>query len=77
LTYHRIDIFEQVLELAGLGLAALKESLAPKLNRESVFKAGESAGGSSGSFFFFSQDRKFLIKTMSPHEMKLFLSKLP
>ena len=77
LTYHRIDIFEKILKSAGLGLSILKDSLAPKLNRESVFKAGETDGGSSGSFFFFSQDNKFLIKTMSKHELNLFLKKLP
>lgn len=41
-----------------------------------VFKAGEGAGR-SGSFFFFSHDRKFIIKTMTPEELKLFLDKLP
>lgn len=41
-----------------------------------VFKAGEGAGR-SGSFFFFSHDRKFIIKTMTPGELKLFLKILP
>jgi hypothetical protein len=39
-------------------------SLSPKFNRDAVFKAGEGAGA-SGSFFFFSHDRKFIIKTMT------------
>jgi hypothetical protein len=52
------------------------ESLSPKYNREMVFKAGEGAGR-SGSFFFFSHDRKFIIKTMTKHELDLFLEKLP
>mmetsp|Transcript_33104 Transcript_33104/g.23875 ORF Transcript_33104/g.23875 Transcript_33104/m.23875 type:complete len:128 (+) Transcript_33104:1607-1990(+) len=41
-----------------------------------VFKAGEGAG-KSGSFFFFSHDRKFIIKTMTSTELDLFLRILP
>ena len=52
------------------------DSLSPKFNRDMVFKAGEGAGR-SGSFFFFSHDRKFIIKTMTEGELKLFLKKLP
>jgi len=43
-------------------------SLSPKFNRDMVFKAGEGAGR-SGSFFFFSHDRKFIIKTMTKEEL--------
>ena len=32
-------------------------------NRKMIFKAGEGAGA-SGSFFFFSYDNKFIIKTL-------------
>jgi hypothetical protein len=41
-----------------------------------VFKAGEGAGR-SGSFFFFSHDRKFIIKTMTQDELDLYLERLP
>jgi 1-phosphatidylinositol-4-phosphate 5-kinase len=41
-----------------------------------VFKAKESAG-KSGSFFFFSHDKKFLLKTMNDSEMKVFKEMLP
>lgn len=51
-------------------------SLHPKNNREMVFKAGEGTGR-SGSFFFFSYDNRFIIKTMSSGELKLFLEILP
>lgn len=40
-----------------------------------VFKAGQGAG-LSGSFFFFSHDNKFLIKTMNSKERKLLLGML-
>ena len=51
-------------------------SLSPEQNRDMVFKAGEGAGA-SGSFFFFSHDRQFIIKTMTDVELKLFLKLLP
>ena len=41
-------------------------------NRRMVFKAGEGAGA-SGSFFFFSHDNRFLIKTMSSAERRKML----
>ena len=41
-----------------------------------VFKAGEGAGA-SGSFFFFSHDRQFIIKTMTDDELQFFLKILP
>ena len=49
----------------------LHTSLSPKFNLEQVFKAGEGAG-KSGSFFFFSHDKKFIIKTMTDEELELF-----
>jgi 1-phosphatidylinositol-4-phosphate 5-kinase len=36
-----------------------------------VFNAGE-ASGKSGSFFFFSHDKKFIIKTMTKGDLKAF-----
>ena len=51
---------------------SLHPSLAPKYNRDAVFKAGEGSGR-SGSFFFFSHDKRFIIKTMTKGELDLFL----
>lgn len=62
-------------EYFGSQLTNFHESLSPKFNRDMVFKAGEGAGR-SGSFFFFSHDRKFIIKTMTQYELDLFLDKL-
>ena len=56
-------------------MASFHASLSPKFNRDSVFKSGEGAGR-SGSFFFFSHDRKFIIKTMTQTELDLYLTKL-
>jgi hypothetical protein len=44
-------------------------------NRQMVFKAGEGAGA-SGSFFFFSHDNRFLIKTLHGEEKVKMLSML-
>ena len=52
--------------------SVIEQSLSPAFNRDQVFKAGEGAGR-SGSFFFFSHDRKFIIKTMSKGELNLLL----
>ena len=38
-------------------------SLCPGKNIDKIFEAGQGAG-KSGSFFFFSKDNRFLIKTM-------------
>ena len=40
-----------------------------------VFKAGQGAGA-SGSFFFFSYDSKFLIKTLAGFEKKILIKML-
>jgi 1-phosphatidylinositol-4-phosphate 5-kinase len=37
-----------------------------------IFSAGEGAG-SSGSFFFFSNDNRFLIKTLKSNEKEILL----
>ena len=49
----------------------LMKSLNVELNRNRVFKAGEGAGA-SGSFFFFSKDNKFIIKTIVNSEIEAF-----
>jgi hypothetical protein len=52
------------MEMDGITKHSIAKSLDMALNRRMVFKAGEG-GGASGSFFFFSHDNKFLIKTLS------------
>jgi len=59
-----------------MSLKLFKESLHPQYNRNMIFKAGEGAGR-SGSFFFFSHDKRFIIKTMTSSELKLMIKILP
>ena len=58
-----------------LNKEVLIESLSPEFNANMVFKAGEGAGR-SGSFFFFSHDNKFIIKTMTKDELNIHLKML-
>jgi len=52
------------------------KSLDIEKNKNRVFKAGEGAGA-SGSFFFFSYNNRFIIKTMTKPELKVLLDILP
>lgn len=64
------ELFNDILEMDGLSQKSLIESLDVELNRRQVFRAGEGAGA-SGSFFFFSYDHRFIIKTLTSEEVKL------
>ena len=66
-----METFKQYIDDVML----IEKSLSPIHNRDQVFKAGEGAG-SSGSFFFFSHDQKFIIKTMTQYELELMLEKI-
>ena len=65
----RHNDFTTVMELDGLTQEDIIASLNTVENRYAVFKAGQSAG-TSGSFFFFSYDNRFLLKTILPEESK-------
>ena len=62
--YHKRKLFMETFKEYIDDVLLIEKSLSPIHNREQVFKAGEGAG-SSGSFFFFSHDQKFIIKTMT------------
>lgn len=59
----------------GISQKQLLSSLDIIKNKEKVFQAGEGAGA-SGSFFFFSHDNRFLLKTIPPNEKKVLLNLL-
>ena len=69
-------IFHEIRKQDGMTAEQVIESLDLFANRSQAFNAGE-ASGASGSFFFFSHDSKFIIKTMSSSERSLFLEVLP
>ena len=76
ITYYRLHEFSTLYEINNLSMSLLEKSLSPLLNTEQVFQTGEGAG-KSGSFFFLSHDRKFMIKTMKGSEVKTMLKILP
>lgn len=57
----------------NIDLGIIESSLLPERNREQVFHAGEGSG-KSGSFFFFSHDKRFIIKTITKDELDTFLT---
>ena len=76
-TFHCLDRFKELYDLWGINdFANFYSSLSPKFNRDKIFKAGEGAGR-SGSFFFFSHDDKFVVKTMTAGELKLVKKIMP
>lgn len=73
MTFHEFRLFERIHNSAKLSRLVFKDSLNPKLNEDKIFKAGEGTGR-SGSFFFHSQDNRFIVKTMSSQELDLFVA---
>lgn len=67
--------FNHILHMDNIQHEQIKKSLSVEQNRSMVFKAGEGAGA-SGSFFFFSHDGKFLIKTLQKEEKLKMISML-
>lgn len=71
---HLVSSFAKLRAADGISEDQIIHSLCPVINRYNVFKAGE-ASGASGSFFFFSRDKRFVIKTMTKKEKEFFLTK--
>jgi len=64
-------IFREIRIANNIDSEMISTSLNPDTNIEKIKKAGESQG-KSGSFFFFSHDSKFIIKTMNSGELQTF-----
>ena len=63
------------MEIDDIDIGEIRDSLSIKNNRNMVFKAGEGSG-QSGSFFFFSNDNRFIIKTLRGKEKEVLISML-
>ncbi len=59
--------FQKILEMDGIFKDDLLKSIDIESNKNNILKAGEGAGA-SGSFFFFSTDNRFIIKSMNTAE---------
>lgn len=75
ITSHCQQKFERLMAIDKLTIAEIYGSLNSVMNRDKVFGAGEGAGA-SGSFFFFSYDNRFLIKTLQGSERSVMLNML-
>ena len=64
-----------LLDLDGISADQINNSLAADVNRNAIFQAGESQG-KSGSFFFFSHDKSFILKTLLKDEKATLLGML-
>ena len=71
-TLHRYADFLSIYDLFNIDIGIIESSLLPERNREQVFHAGEGSG-KSGSFFFFSHDKRFIIKTITKDELETLL----
>ena len=67
--------FNKILRMDKISRNDLLQSLDIEKNKEKIIKAGEGSG-KSGSFFFFSADNRFLIKTMNATEKNTCLAML-
>lgn len=72
---HESEKFAKILKLDQILPSDIMQSLNLESNRKMVFKSGEGAGA-SGSFFFFSYDNKFIIKTLRGKEKEILLNML-
>jgi len=68
--------FEAIRKRSNVTNQNLLDSLEPANNMKQIQNAGEGAGA-SGSFFFFSADNRFIMKTMSKTEIKHMIRSLP
>ena len=63
------EVFNFIRQLDKIDEIDIMKSVKPQLNKMQIFKTNSdqshSSGGKSGSFFFFTEDRQFIIKTMS------------
>ena len=62
--------FARIRDMDNIKIEKLLDSLNINKNQDKIFQAGESAGA-SGSFFFFSHDERFLLKTISNSEKQV------
>lgn len=70
------SLFQRIRLLDGIDYKSISGSLNPAKNRDQIFSSGE-ASGASGSFFFFSHDKRFIVKTMTKDELELIQKVLP
>ena len=66
------EAFNRLRLMDGITTEMIKVSFDPEANYKQALKAGESTG-KSGSFFFFTHDERFIIKTIFVDELNAFM----
>lgn len=72
---YAFEVFNQLRLKDGITHEMIQSSFNPALNFKQACKAGESTG-KSGSFFFFTFDDRFIIKTIQQEELEAFIDDL-
>lgn len=74
-------VFRFIRAIDGVNEIDIMKSVKPEMNKMQLFKSKMSqnhgSGGKSGSFFFFTEDKNFIIKTMTKNEKKTLIQMLP
>ena len=74
-------VFRYIRAVDGIDELDIMKSVKPELNRMQIFKTNSNQshgnGGMSGSFFFFTEDKKYIIKTMTFQEKQNLMTMLP
>lgn len=75
------QVFKFIRYVDGVDELQILTSVDPRNNRYQIFKTNKgykhNKGGKSGSFFFFTQDRKYIIKTLFKQEKDKLMAMLP
>ena len=76
ITEYQPDILKRIRKRFKIKKRDILRSLDPSLNESNIFKVNKTEGKSE-SFFIYTYDKKFVIKTSSPNEIKVLLKLLP
>lgn len=68
------DVFEELRRLDGL--ESFEKSMNPRLNLQKIYQNSQADGGSSGQFFYFTEDNRFIIKTITKKELAVLLCRI-
>lgn len=75
-TVHAPTVFQNIRALCEISSDSVCKSFDIYENLETLKTNAGNEGGRSASFFYFSKDKKFLIKTISRSEKKVLVNKL-
>lgn len=75
-TVHAPTVFQSIRNLCEISSDSICKSFDIYENLQTLKTNAGNEGGRSASFFYFSKDKKFLIKTISRGEKKILINKL-